>query len=157
APLRRTGRGGSEHALRPYSGLAKAFHQTENVAVGNRSGHAGHNDRVRDTVKGNPSRQRMGFDLGHLGSFAAEPRETVLPGRRLLRARGGCFLAAAALPERGAGGPWRARRPRLTALMVRRLRLPSATDAPFAVRLLWSSCHPRSGRRWDRPPHHCVA
>jgi hypothetical protein len=41
--------------------------------------------------------------------------------------------------------------------MVRRLRLPSTTDAPFAPRLLWSSCHPRSGRRWGRPPHRRVA
>src|SRR5438552_11206775 len=91
------------------------------------------------------------------GSFPAEPREAELPGSALLPARGECFLAATALLDRGSSSPGRARHHGLTGLMVRRLRLPSTTDAPFARWLLWSSCHPRSGRRWGRPPHRRVA
>src|SRR5208337_4470110 len=82
-------------------------------------------------VAGDPPRQRVGFDLGQLGSFPVEPLETEPPGSASLSARGECFLAAAALPERGSSGPWRAQRCRLTTLMVRRLRLPSHTDGPF--------------------------
>jgi hypothetical protein len=67
------------------------------------------------------------------------------------------FLSTAALPDRGSGGPGRARRYRLTALMVRRLRPPSQTEVPFARWLLRNRCHPRSGRRWGRPPYRRVA
>jgi hypothetical protein len=64
----------------------------------------------------------------------------------LLPTRGGCFLAATALPERGSDRPWEAPRYGLTFLMVRQPRFPSHTDAPFALGgLLRSSCHPRSG------------
>ena len=33
---------------------------------------------------------------------------------------------------------------------------PGNTDAPFARWLLRSSCHPRGGSRWGRPPLRCV-
>jgi hypothetical protein len=107
-------------------------------------------------VHGDPSRQRVRFDLSHFGSFPAEPRETEPPGSAWLPARGDCFLASVTLPERGSSGPVRARRLRLTCLMVRRPRLPSHTDAPFARWLLRSSCHPQGGGRWGRPPRRRV-
>jgi len=105
---------------------------------------------------GDPSRQRVSFDLGHFGSFPTEPRATDTLGSTWLPARGGCYLASAALLARGASGPSRAQRCVLTGLMVRRLRPPSHTDAPFAQGLLWSSCRPRSGPRWGRWPHRRV-
>jgi hypothetical protein len=101
--------------------------------------------------QGDPSRQRMSLDLGHNGSFHAEPHATETLGSTRLPARGGRFLASVTLPERGSSGPERARRPRLTCLMVPRPRLPSHRDAPFARGLLWSSCHPQGVGRWGRP------
>src|SRR5208282_3480495 len=115
-------------------------------------------------VQGDPSRQRVGLDLGHVGSSLAEPHETELPGGTLLPSRGSCFLATAALAEEGPAVSARARHRRLACLMDRRPRPPSHTVAPFARWLLWSRCHPpkpRSvGPAWAPPrtqaPSRCL-
>ena len=85
-----------------------------------------------------------------------EPRETDIPGSALLPARGGRFLAAATLSDRGSDRPDRARHRRLTLPVVRRPRLPSHTDAPFTVgtppATLEQLPSPKR-RRWGRRTH----
>src|SRR6266852_4841204 len=107
-------------------------------------------------VRGDPSRQRMNFDLGHERSFQVEPRETDIPGSAWLPARGGRFLAAATLSDRGSDRPDRARHRRRTRPVVRQSRLPSHTDAPFTVgtppATLEQLPSPKR-RRWGRRTH----
>jgi hypothetical protein len=104
----------------------------------------------------------MRFDLGHVRSFPAEPRETNALGSRPLSSRGDRCLANLALPARGAGTLTRARRQELTCLMDRPSHPPLSTDAPFALtpsvgELLRSSCYPQNSRRWGRPLYRRVA
>src|SRR5271165_7354898 len=51
APLRRADRSRSEFAFLHHAGLEKSFDQTENVAVGDLGGDAGHDDLVRNVVE----------------------------------------------------------------------------------------------------------
>src|SRR5262249_12335416 len=84
-------------------------------------------------VEGDSPGQRMSFDLGHVRSFRAEPRETNSPGSMRSLSRGDRFLAGLAMPARGAGALKRARRLALTCLMDRTTHPPLPTDAPFTM------------------------
>jgi hypothetical protein len=80
-------------------------------------------------VRGDPSRQRVVLDLGHIGSFPMEPRETETLKVFDAQARGGCFLASPWFRKRAER---RSAEPRgLTVLMVLGMCTSANTESPF--------------------------
>ena len=107
--------------------------------------------------QGDPSRQRVVLDLGHVGPFPMEPHETETLEAFGRKARGGCFLANPAGFGRGPSGhravPWG-----LTVLMVLPACASANTEPPFTPGRGYSgdAAIPEAASRWGRRSHRRV-